>query len=90
MKPILRLVALVLLVVAIGWWLSTGANRGWTKTSIPKKTVDPVTGLEAIDYEKGFVPGLDVLGIAALGAGALAGASLLFNSKRINPNANVN
>jgi hypothetical protein len=40
-----------------------------------------VTGLEGITYEKGFWPGVDFLGGALLGAGALAGVSLLFRTK---------
>ena len=77
MKRMIRLAALVLTLAAITWWLVAGAHRGWTKTSVPKRTVDPVTGIEAIEYEKRFVPGLDFLGAALLGAGVLAGASLI-------------
>ena len=73
-----RLVALA----AAGTWFVTGANRGWTKTSVEKKTLDEVTGLEAITYEKQFVPGLDFLGAALLGAGALAGLSFLFRNQQ--------
>ena len=42
------------------------------------KTLDPVTGIDGISYEKKFLPGVDFLGAAALGAGLLAGASLFF------------
>ena len=81
MKRALRILALVIALAAAGTWLATGANRGWTKTSVAKKTVDEVTGLEGITYEKHFVPGLDLLGAALLGAGVLAGASLIFRNK---------
>lgn len=74
----LRLLALVLAAAAAVTWLATGANRGWTKTSVPTKTVDEITGLESITYERRFVPGLDFLGAALLGAALLAGGSLLF------------
>ena len=38
-----------LVVLAAGaTWLVTGANRGWTKTSVPVKTLDPVTEIEGI------------------------------------------
>lgn len=77
MKRIIRLVAFGLAVGSLTWWLAAGANRGWTKTSIPKTTVDPVTGIEAIEYEKRFVPGLEILGAALLGAGVLAGVSFI-------------
>ena len=71
-------------MAAIGFWAASGANRGWTKTSVPKKTLDEVTGIEGVTYEKRFVPGVDFLGAAVLGAGILAGVSFLFrhNSTR--------
>ncbi len=82
MKKSLRLLALVVALAAAGTWFVTGANRGWTKTSVEKKTLDEVTGLEAITYEKKFAPGLDFLGSALLGAGALAGLSFLFRNQQ--------
>lgn len=72
-----RILALALALTAAATWFATGANRGWTKTSMEKKIVDEVTGIEAITYEKRFVAGLDFLGLALLGAGALAGTSFL-------------
>ena len=78
MKNTLRLLALVVVLTVACVWFSTGASRGWTKTSVATKTVDEVTGLEGITYEKRFVPGLDFLGAGLLGAGVLAGASFLF------------
>lgn len=78
MPKILRILALVVAAAAAVAWLATGANRGWTKTSVPVKAVDEITGLESITYERRFVPGLDFLGAALLGAALLAGGSLLF------------
>ena len=77
-RRILQLGSLVIVFGAAALWVFTGANRGWTKTSEPRKTLDEVTGIEGITYEKRFVPGLDFLGGALLGGGILAGASLLF------------
>jgi len=70
-------------VGALGFWVATGADRGWTKTSEPVTFVDEVTGLEGIVYEKGFRPGLDFLAAAALGAGLLFGLSFVF--RKSNP-----
>jgi hypothetical protein len=81
MKKTLRLVATILIVGAIAFWAAAGANRGWTKTSVPKKTVDEVTGIEGVTYEKHFVPGVDFLGAALLGAGVLAGISFFVSAK---------
>ena len=81
MKRVLQLLALAAAIGAVAFWAGTGAHRGWTKTSVPIRTPDEVTGLEGITYEKRFVPGLDFLGCALLGAGILAGVALLFRNK---------
>jgi hypothetical protein len=81
MKKGLRFAASGMLILALATWLGTGANRGWTKTSVPVRTLDEVTGLEGIQYQRQFVPGLDFLGAALLGAGVLAGVSFVFCAK---------
>ncbi len=81
MKSFLRLLALLVFVGALVAWFGTGANRGWTKTSEPVKTMDDVTGIEGITYQKRFVPGLDFLGASMLGAGLLTGVSFLFRNQ---------
>ena len=81
MKNFMRVIALVVGLGAVATWLATGAHRGWTKTSVGKKTIDEVTGIEGIAYESRFVPGMDFLGAALVGAGALASISFLFRSK---------
>jgi hypothetical protein len=77
-KQILRIVAAILILAALGMWVATGANRGWTKTSVPVKKTDEVTGITVDDYQKRFVPGIDFLGVALLGSVFLAGTSFLF------------
>jgi len=86
MKKILQLLALVVVLAAAITWLATGANRGWTKTSVPVKTLDDVTGIEGITYQPKFLPGVDFLGAALIVAGALAGTSLFFRNKNKTPN----
>jgi hypothetical protein len=81
LKKILRLVALILMVGSLAFWAVTGMNRGWTKTSVPRKTLDEVTGIEGITYEKHFVPGVDFLGVSVLGAVVLTGLSFLYRKK---------
>jgi hypothetical protein len=81
MKKGLRIFATILAAASIIFWAAAGANRGWTKTSVPTKIVDQVTGIEGVSYEKHFVPGVDFLGAALLGAGVLAGASFFFRTK---------
>ena len=81
MKKGLRIVAVILAVGSLAFWVAAGSNRGWTKTSVPRKIPDPVTGIEGVTYDKHFVPGVDFLGAAMLGAGVVAGASFLFRTK---------
>jgi hypothetical protein len=80
-KSMLRAFAAILLLGAIGFWLAMGANRGWTKTSVPKKIVDEITGIEGQTYENKFVPGVDFLAAVAALSLVLAGASFLFRTK---------
>jgi len=78
---ILRMLAWIVFLAGVLTWLVTGANLGWTKTSVPKKTVDTVTGIEGITWESRFVPGIDFLGASLLVSGLLAGASFLIRRK---------
>ena len=82
MKCVLQLLAVMVLVAVGATWLATGANCGWTKTSVMVKTLDPVTEIEGITYRKKFLPGVDFLGGAAVVAAGLAGASFFFRNKK--------
>ena len=84
MKRTLQLFALLVVLAAAVIWLATGSNRGWTKTSVPVKTLDEVTGIEGITYQKKFLPGVDFLAAAFGGAVLLAGASLFFRKPTTN------
>jgi hypothetical protein len=83
MRRALRIASTILILAAAACWLAAGANLGWTKTSVPLKTVDEVTGLDHIEWQKKFVPGIDFLGATLVGAGVLAGASFAFRDKSI-------
>ena len=83
MRRTLRVLAVIVGLAAAAFWAASGANRGWTKTSTEKKTLDEVTGIEGVTYEKNFVPGLDFLGVAALGAAVLAGVSVFVPRKKL-------
>jgi hypothetical protein len=88
MKKTLQILAVLVLLAAGTTWLATGANRGWTKTSVAVKTLDPVTEIEGITYQKKFLPGVDFLGAAFGGAALLAGASLFFRKPTTNKPTN--
>lgn len=82
MRKALQLLAMLVVLAAAVTWLATGANRGWTKTSVPVKTLDQVTGIEGITYQKKFQPGVDFLGAAFVGAAFLAGMSFFFRKPK--------
>ena len=87
----LRLLALAIAVGGTGFWWAEGAHRGWTKTSVPVRALDEVTGLEAINYRAQFVPGVDFLVAVWITAGLVAGASLLFRrDARVALKSNAN
>ena len=83
----LLIFALVLGLGALCFWSLTGANRGWTKTSVPIKKTDEVTGIVYDDYQDRFTPGIDFLGAALIVAALSAGASLLISNKKTNPSS---
>lgn len=78
MGQALRWLSLVLAAGVVFLWIGLGADRGWTKTSVSRKTIDEVTGIEGISYEKRFVPGLDFPGAGLGGSALVLSVSLLF------------
>jgi hypothetical protein len=81
MKRTLRIIAVLVALGGLAYWLAAGANAGWTKNRVEKRTMDEVTGIEAVTFEDRFVPGVDLLAGAALGAGALFGVSFFVRKK---------
>jgi hypothetical protein len=84
MKTFLKALSLVVILTTIITWLATGASRGWSKTSVPVKTLDPVTGIEGISYQSKFIAGVDFLGAGLIAGAVLGSASLFFRSKKSN------
>ncbi len=82
MKRALRLLALLLALASALAWVAMGANPGWTRTSVPVKTLDAVTGIEGIEYRRQFVPGLELLGGGLVFAAGVAAASLFFRNQQ--------
>jgi hypothetical protein len=86
MRKTLQLLALLVALAAVVTWAATGANRGWTKTSVPVKTLDEVTGIEGITYQPKFLPGVDFLAAAFGGGVLLAGVSFFFRKQKTKSN----
>lgn len=84
MKRTLQILALAVALGGVITWVATGANRGWTKTSVAVKALDEVTGIEGITYQKKFQPGVDFLGAAFAGAVLLMGTSFFFRKPKSN------
>lgn len=82
MKMVVRVFALVLLIATVGIWTGLGGRLGWTQTSVPEKRVDPVTGIDFVEYRKGFVPGVEFLTLGVGGAILIFAATLFV---RITP-----
>ena len=81
-RILFRMLAGFLALFSFAYWSAAGWNRGWTKTSVPVKKTDEVTGITVDDYQKRFVPGLDMLGAAVFGSALLAGLSFFWNKKK--------
>ena len=82
MKKGLRIIAVILAASSVIFWAATGANHGWTKNRVQIKTgVDAVTQQDITEWKNTFIPGVDFLGAALIGAGVLTGASFFFRTK---------
>jgi hypothetical protein len=82
MKRILRIVAVLVALGGLGYWLAAGANTGWTKNRVEKRTMDEITGIEAVTFEDRFVPGVDFAGGVAVGAATLLAISFFIRKKQ--------
>ncbi len=81
LRRLFRALALLVLIVAAGYWAAKGAHTGWSMHRVPVSQLDEITGIEYVIYEERFVPGIEWLG-AGLGlAGLLFGTSFFFRSK---------
>jgi hypothetical protein len=87
-KSTLRWLAVAVFLGAIGYWVAAGANRGWTKTSVPIKTIDDVTGIEGVTYQKKFIPGVEFLAVAGIASVLCVGLSFLFRTKNLAQTSN--
>jgi hypothetical protein len=59
LPKILALLAALVLALTLTIWSSGGFHRGWSQTQIPTTHIDPITEIEFVTYEDGFVAGMD-------------------------------
>jgi len=73
----LRFTGLAIAALVVAFWLLSGADRGWTKTSVTIQKTDEVTGLEYPVIENRFVPGVEFLALGTLAGLALSALTFL-------------
>lgn len=73
----LRILGLIILLGATGFWLAKGANRGWSKHSVAIEKTDEITGIPYREYEPRYVPGIEVAAGGGILGLVLIGLSLL-------------
>lgn len=84
MRSLLRAIAAIVFLTALGWWWTAGAHRGWTKTSERIWKYDEITEISYPETVKRFVPGVDFLAAAIIASLVAAGSSFVFRSKPSN------
>jgi hypothetical protein len=62
-RVLFRMLAAFLALFCFAFWAAAGWNQGWTKTQIPVKQVDEVTGIEFVTYRQHFMPGVELLSL---------------------------
>jgi hypothetical protein len=81
MRTGLRLAALGVAVVTLALWFFGGPNFGWTKTRVAVPIKDEITGLDGVQWENHFLPGVDFAGGGLAVAGVLWAASFAFKKR---------
>lgn len=77
----LRALSALVLGAVLTYWVLNGAHRGWNMDKVPVNKTDEITGIAYVDYEEGFVPGVEFLA-AGLGVTVLLfGSSFLFRQR---------
>jgi hypothetical protein len=85
MRTLLRVLALLVGLAVMVFWLFGGPNTGWTKNRVIVKEKDPITGLEVDRYQERFVPGVDFLAGGLVGSVGVGGCSFLFRRRTKTP-----
>jgi hypothetical protein len=60
-RVLLRILGALFALAIFSYWAAAGMNTGWTKDKIALKKTDEVTGIEYLEYQDHFLPGLEFL-----------------------------
>ena len=60
MTSSLKILGILLVLVGAAFWFTRGAHTGWTKTSVAVEKLDEITGIPYREYQKHFVPGIEI------------------------------
>ncbi len=81
---VLRALSALLLGGLLIYWVLNGAHRGWNMNQVPVTKSDEITGINYVEYENRFVPGIEFLGSGIAASGLLFGLSFLFRKRQSN------
>jgi hypothetical protein len=82
MRPILRILAVLIFLGSTAFWVSTGGHTGFSKNRVEIPQIDPITQIEYIEYEERFVMGVEYLALAYGAATICFGLSFAFGRRR--------
>lgn len=60
-RVLLRILGALFALAIFSYWAAAGANTGWTKDKIATKKTDEITGIEYVEYQDHFLPGIEFL-----------------------------
>lgn len=80
-RVLLRILGALFTLAIFSYWAAAGANTGFTKDKIAIKKTDEVTGIEFVEYQDHFLPGIEFLTIGTGLGLALIGITFFFRKK---------
>ena len=83
MKTALRVVALLIIIGTVAWWVYAGKNKGWTKNKVRVEKKDEITEIVYYEEEDRFIPGVDILA-GGIGTGVVLLGLSLFGKKKLS------
>ncbi len=81
-RVLFRMLGGFLALFCFAFWAAAGWNRGWTKTQIPIKQVDDITGIEFVTYKDHFMPGVELLSLGVFFSLALFAITFIRRKSR--------